>query len=418
MTSVEQARPYRSTALDRALASARTVVAIGPCEGLDEARIRDVLRAAESYGAESRFTVIPDAAATRWRYAHGVADTALSSRPDLATDDLAALVNEVNNRTGPRGAFEVMICGDNLLLDYSHGVGDGQLGVLALAVLAGGDAAQAPVIARGLSSRAVWSALWNHYRTHPAALRDFWRMRKANKRFDDSAAPQATRRIERWEDAKTSIAAHVEPAGVASHRAWAKENHPGATTASLTVAMWLAALETEGVRHDDRVMILMNCRRYLGEAYRTVQGNFAVGIPLPMPASRSPDEIADLTRRAIASGWPIAILGMAELKSLVHRPRAPEATEAVDVPDRLRLAVSDLGRLTMFDGQAWKPGSSPQLSAFLEPDGPDAVTLLVDELAGGRTYTASFCDKMIDPAIIERALDRMCDGPADLLANR
>jgi len=85
------------------------------------------------------------------------------------------------------------------------------------------------------------------------------------------------------------------------------------------------------------------------------------------------------------------------------------------VPDRLRLAVSDLGRLSLFDDVPFNDRRPPQLVAFLEPDGADAATLLVAELAGGRTLTASFCSQMIEADTMARVLKRMCDDPVGLL---
>ena len=404
---------YSSTALDRALAPARTVVTVGPIEGLDVERVRAVLVAAESLSPAPRLALIPDAARRTWGY--GSESVHIAVRPDVNTDDVADLVTAIRNRAGERRPVEVLVCGDYLVLDYSHGVGDGQFGVLGLAVLAGGDASAANILADGLSSTAIWTALWRHYRSNPGALRDFWRLRKANKRFEVADAGDG-RRIENWEAAKCSVAAHLEAAKVDRLRAWAKETWPGATTASVTIALWLAALRAENVPFEEHVMILMNCRRYLGGEYRTIQGNFAVGIPVPIPDTASPSEIAELVRQVIDSGWPIAILGMAEVKSRV-RPQVPGSPAgSVVVPNRLRLAVSDLGRLGMFDQLGFRPGRPPQLSAYLEPDGADAATLLVDELAGGRTFTASFCSEMIEPAVIERALGRMCDDPVSLLA--
>jgi hypothetical protein len=391
------------------------VVTVGPLDGLTEDRVKAMLDAVERCSATPRLTVVPDARERVWRYDRAIAGRAVTSQPDLDTDDLSALVTTVRNRSGGRRPFEVLLCGDYLLLDYSHGVGDGQLGILGLAILAAGDESQAATLANGLPSSAVWTALWRHYRSRPTALREFWRLRKEHKHVDAGSGPdQPTRRIEHWESAKCSVGAHLDAARVDQLRSWAKDTWAGATTASVTVALWMAALRAEGVRIDDRVMILINCRRYLADEYRTAQGNFAVGIPIAMPSSGSPAEIAALVRQVIDSGWPLAILGMAEAASL-RPPRASETSDAVVVPDRLRLAVSDLGRLTPFDGLSWKPGRPPQFTAYLEPDGPDALTLLVDELAGGRTFTASFCSEMIAPSVVSSALERMCHDPVGLV---
>jgi hypothetical protein len=168
---------------------------------------------------------------------------------------------------------------------------------------------------------------------------------------------------------------------------------------------------------DDRITMLVNCRRYLAPEDRLGQGNFAVALPLTMPRPQTPAAIAEAIRSVIDSGWPIAILGMAQLKSVIARTgtRPHATTDTLTVPDRLRVAVSDLGRLGMFEHTGWAPGAPAQLAAYLEPDGPDAASLLVTELEGGRTFTASFCGAMVDPAVIGEALYRMCDDPVGTL---
>ena len=413
----ERRRRYRSTELDRALAPARTVVTVGPLEPPPLDRLRELLWAAETHTVDSRLTVVPDAAERWWHYRPGIADRAVIALPDVDTSDQARLVTEVRTRPGVREPVELLVCRDHLVLDYSHGVGDGQFGPLALAALAADDPSRVALLAKGLSPNAIWTALWRHYRSRPAAVRDFWRLRKRYKRAGHDSGDSRLR-IEDWESAKTTLSAYVEPAGVQRLRSWAKEHLPGSTTASLTVAVWLAALRAEGVRYDGHVMILMNCRRYLGDDYAASQGNFAVGIPIPMPPSENPAQIAALVRQIIESGWPIAILGMAEIRSLVRRPRPAEEPAVLEVPDRVRLSVSDIGRLAIFDGQRWTGDRPPQLTAYLEPDGPDAVTLLVGELNGGRTLTASFCSAMVDPAVVERALERVRADPVALLSDR
>lgn len=217
----------------------------------------------------------------------------------------------------------------------------------------------------------------------------------------------------------------MAPAQVVELKKWAKAQAPGATSASVSIALWAAALRAENVDVDDHIMVLFNSRRYLEPDLHSAHGNFAVGIPLHLPEASGPGQIAKTMRAVIESGWPIAILGMSEVKdtlaSIRGRADAPGTQAAADrtlteVPDRLRLAVSDLGKLSMFGHVRWaQDGRPPQLAASLEPDGPDGVTMLISELEGGRTYTASFCSKFIGDAVIESALARLCSDPVALL---
>lgn len=415
MAPSDSALRYRPTALDRALASERTVAVVGPVVGLDEDHIRANLAAARADAPGSRIALSPSVGARSWPYRVDIVDQAVIRRSSFDAADLGGLLTEIHGRGADRGPLNVFICGDYLVVDYSHGIGDGQLGVMLLAALSGDvDASRARILSEGLPRNATWSALWRHYRARPAAVQDFLRLRRCSKQYrSDSSVGR--REILGSNFAKQSRTAYMPPDRVTALRTWAKAHEDGATTASVTVALWVAALRAAGVSVDDQITMLINCRRYLDPKHQLAQGNFAVALPLLIPRPQTPVAISEAVRSVVDSGWPIAILAMAELKSRITRTVVPTHPVTVTVPDRLRIAVSDLGRLGMFDDVTWGPGAPPQVAAYLEPDGPDAASLLVSEIAGGRTFTASFCGGMVDSQVIARALDGMCDDPVGTL---
>lgn len=411
-------RGYRSSVMDRVFADTRVVALVGPSAGLDPMLARAALTAAEKSSERPRLALDPRSDIAGWAYRTGIADGAVEDRRDLDTSDLGAVLTAIRRRPGPRLPLEAVVAGDYLAVDYSHGIGDGQLGVMMMAVLsADPNGSLAPTLADGLPDGAIRKALWAHYSRKPRAIRQFWKLRGAHR----VPAEQPTRTIDDWEDAKISRARYMAPAQVAELARWATENAPGATPAAVSIALWSAALRAENVATAEHVMVLFNSRRYLGRSHAAAHGNFAVGIPLRLPAGTPANAISAEMRRVIDSGWPVAVLGMAQLKAALRRGRSsPSATDSsvTHVPNRLRLAVSDLGALPMFAHLPPTDDARPrQLAASLEPDGPDGVTLLIAEIDGGRTYTASFCEKMVDATVIDAALGRLCDDPVALLSD-
>jgi hypothetical protein len=411
---------YRATAMDRVFADARIIAVVGPTLGLDPDSSRATLTEAENSSPTPRLALDPQPDSKLWNYRRALAETAVHHAPDADTMDLGKLLTDIRNRPGLRDSLEVLVWGDYLAVDFSHGIGDGQIGLMMMAAFsADPDSSRAPGLATGLPARATWTALRRHYSATPSALRDFWRLRSTHKRRPaQDAGP--TRRIEHWEAGKVSKAGYMAPAQVAELKTWAQVHAQGATSASISVALWAAALRAEQVVVDEHIMILFNSRRYLAPEYLAAHGNFAVGIPLHLPASSSPADIASTMRAVIDSGWPIAILGMSELKDAISSVKPDRSTAAendvVEVPTALRLAVSDLGKLPMFGHLKWaEDGRPPQVAASLEPDGPDGVTMLIAELAGGRTYTASYCNKFVDDAVVDAALARLCSDPVGLI---
>ncbi|MEU3475018.1 hypothetical protein [Rhodococcus sp. NPDC006774] len=411
-------RRYRATALDRVFADTRIVTAVGPVRGLDVGRTRRTLTAAEQVGTEAHLALEPRSDARLWRYRTGIAGDNVSASTD-PTDDLGKMLTDIRSRHGERSPLDVVVFDDHLAIDYSHGIGDGQIGVMMLAAFCDdADESLVPGLAVGLPASATWKALWRHYSRNPKTLADFWKLRGRHRtEADGESAPR--RRIENWEAAKVSRAAYMSRARVDELKHWTAEHMPGATAASISIALWSAALRAEGVDVAEHIMVLFNSRRYLDSAQQNSHGNFAVGIPLHLPSGTSPVGITATMREVIESGWPIAVLAMSLLRDAASRvrPVARSQTDSVvEVPETLRLAVSDLGRVRVFDHLDWfDDGRPPQMAASLEPDGPDGCTMLIAEIAGGRTYTASFCSKMIDVAVIDSALQRMCEDPVALL---
>ncbi|MDX1887051.1 hypothetical protein [Mycolicibacterium sp. 120270] len=311
----------------------------------------------------------------------------------------------------------MLICGNYLVVDYSHALGDGLLGAVLLALLGGADGVHPAMLAKDLPKWAIWTAALRHFVLNPVNALRVLSLRRTN---NEVVQPTGANRIADWESARCGFTALIEPATLAELRSWASRRYPGMSCASLTVALLAAALRDEGIEVDERVTVLVDCRRYLAARHRESQGNLAAGIPIRVPAGSSPLDVRRQMRKAIEARRPFARLVIAEVKARLMggsmaADRRPGADD-VDVPDRVRLTVSDLGRLRILEGLRWKTNAQlPSASAYVETDGPDAIDIEVTELLGAQSVTASFCSKMIPPSVIATAFKRMCDDPFGVL---
>ena len=405
---------YWASAIDIERASSRVLAVVGPVADLSVDRIAAVLADAAASSPTAHIALSPRSDRRRWVYRVRDWRRVVSVRPDLDTADLGRLLMQLRDRPGGRSALEVLICGDYLVVDYSHGLGDGRLGVLLPAVLLGDRRpGAAELLAPSLPRWAPVPALFRQFALHPRRALAVLRMRKSGRR----AVPErGTGRITDWESARRSVTAYMEPRAVAALRAWTSAHFPGATAAAATVTLLSAALRMEGVRVDDEVTILVDCRRYLRPRHRDGHGNFAVGIPIHAPRAATPSSIGTQMRMALESGRPLARLSVAEVKARVARPNPPPEPDQGGSPDRVRLTVSDLGKLRPFDHIRWKAGDAPpQAIAYVESEGPGAMDLEVTEVCGGRTFTASFSATMVEPAVVANAFQRMCEDPVGVL---
>ncbi|MBM7277065.1 hypothetical protein JTZ10_04770 [Gordonia rubripertincta] len=402
----------RATVLDRALASSRSISVTGPLTPLDIDRVRARLDLAMT--PTSRLSVVPDPASTRWL--HDTTPPPVVERPDLADRSPGEILDGLRKRTEPVGTVEYLLCGRWLVLDQSHGIGDGRVSLEQIAGLAGHDgSAMAPNLERALPASAAWQAAYRHLVRHPSRLREIARLRHANA-AEESDGPSRT--LSGWRSTRGVVATSMPADRVAALRAAVNDSGMKASAPAVTVALWRAAVAGQGVAVDPRTQVLFDCRRYLDPAHAADHGNLAVGIPLRFPDSATPAEVGERIRAVAQSGWPAAILGVGELRGLL-RPRRAVPDDAdpdtVTVPDCLRLSVSDMGRIGVFGDVAWDPtATSHHLYASLEPDGPDAATTFVSEVDGTRSFTTTFYGAFVDRAVIEAAHRSLCDDPVSL----
>jgi hypothetical protein len=412
-SGTEKVGRYLATGIDIERASSRVLALVGPLADISEKYMAAVLAEAAECVPTARLALDPRPASRSWSYRRRDWREVIVRRHDLDTADLGQLLTDIGNRPGDRLPLEVVICGDYLIVDYSHALGDGKLGAMLLALLGNDGALRPESLAPSIPRHAPWKALIRHFAMHPSRARDVMRLRKTNQQ---ALAKVGDLRAENWESARRGMTAYMEPATVAEFRSWSAPRFPDSSSASLTVALLAESLRTHGVVVDEHVTILVDCRRYFEPQYQAGHGNFAVGIPILVPAGSSPTDVRRQMREAIESGRPLARLGVAELKARLGRPEVPAPAEQADVPDRVRLTVSDLGRLTVVENLHWKAKAQPpRVAAYVETDGPDAVDVEVTELLGGRTFTASYCSEMLASSTIEAAFKRMCDDPFAVL---
>lgn len=399
---------YRSSWLDRMFAESRTIVMTGPIPDLDESRVRVVLEAAAAV-TDSRITLVPDGTARRWRR-HRPVLARVVSRPDVDVSDVGAALTAMHNRPDKECPIEVFVCGDYLIVDYSHGLGDGWLGEVLTRSLVAGDPGAAAAIAKPLPSNALWTAVASSILRRPATISATMRLRKATKSADAQVAPPP--RPTDWRSSMRCATRSMGTQQTAELKAWAKQHAPTATTNAVSTAVWMAALRACGATVDPQVMVLMNCRRYLPPDLQDANGNFAFAMPVELPAS--PTGIAQKVRQITDSGWPLTILAVADLKSRLSRGTQSGEQSAV-FGNGLRLAISDMGNLKWFEQLSWTAGRQPMVTGFLETDGPDSVAMIITLISGVRTFTATFSTESIDPALIDSALEKMCADPVGLL---
>jgi len=362
---------YRPSALDRSWASCRILEVVGPLHGLDMTALESALKAIDASTPTPRTAIEPRLSEPQWPYLPPTRAWSIDSL--AATDnDLDRLLTDLGHRSGERYPTEVYLIGEEYLaVEYPHAVGDGHYGVNLLVALLN---SEITTLGPDLPLHAVWPALWAHFRSHPRRITQLYRLRR-NQLRKPSPGPSVRRNVTDWQDSRQLALGHLDSRRFTELQDWVATYAAGATRAGVMSALWLAALRSQGITVDDRVTVLVNCRRYLPADQRAGVGNFAVGVPLHI-GSLGPLEVTKLVREVTDSGWPLAVIAMGELRASLRRGTLRPATTGTSISDRLRLSVSDMGKLP-FDQLPWVPGRPRQATAFLNLDGPDAITMLL-----------------------------------------
>lgn len=401
-------RVYRSTPLDRSWSSSRVVAVLGPLEGLTAAEVQSRLSTIVTNSKRPRLAIAPSRSQARWPYRPDLIGDAVHVVSDTAPIDLGEFLTEIGHRQGQRHPTDVFLCGNYLAVEYPHAVGDGHYGLSLVGALAAGIPALSPDLPRSV----VWRALWRHYGRRPGLLGSLWTLRKDQRRKTSGTAK--TRAVGDWRSSRRVATRRFDARQLGQLQDWIDEHAPGATRAAVMSALWLAALRSVRLSVDEHVVVLFNCRRYLPREYQAALGNFAIGIPLRI-GMLPPAEITVQLRKVTETGWPIMSIGIGALRSWLSRFTRTMAKDPDVVTDRIRLSVSDMGRLP-FDHLPWVHDAPSVATAFVDLDRPDAMTLLISDTADGRHVSATYCAAMVPRDAVEAALDRMCSEPTELLS--
>lgn len=399
---------YRPSALDRSWASSRILEVIGPLHGLDSTALESVLTTIDTSTPTPRIGIEPLPARSLWPYRHG--PRAWRVNAISSTDnDLGQALTELGHRSTERLPTEVFVLDDEYLaVEYPHSVGDGHYGLNLVVALLHSRGALGP----DLPSRAVWPALREYFRSRPQRITQLHRLRKSQL-HNPGPEPRSVHRTDNWQASRRVALGHLDRHRFTQLRDWVATHAPGTTRVGVMSALWCAALRANDIAVDDRATVLINCRRYLRTHQQGQLGNFAVGVPLRI-GSLGPLEITTLVRQVTDSGWPLAIIAMGELRARLRRNTAGSDTAGAPDSGRLRLSVSDMGSLPL-DHLPWVPGRPRQATAFLDLDGPDALTMLLSDVGEERTVSVSYCTATAPQEKIEAALDVMCSDPISLL---
>jgi len=377
-------------------------------EGLTADEVQSRLSTIVTSSATPRIAIAPSQSQACWPYRPDLIDDAVHVVADTASIDLGAFLTGIGHRQGRRNPTDVFVSGGFLAVEYPHAVGDGHYGLSIIGALAAG----LPELPSDLPHTVVWRALWRHYARRPALLRSLWTLRKEQRRRTSGISEAGA--VADWRSLRRVATRRFDARQIGRLQDWVDKHAPDSTRVAVMSALWLAALRSVQLPIDEHVVVLFNCRRYLPREYAAALGNFAIGIPLRI-GTLPPDQITAQLRKVTETGWPIMSIGIGALRSLLGGFTRTRAAEPDVGTERIRLSVSDMGRLP-FDHLPWVRDAPQLATAFVDLDRPDAMTLLISDTTNSRNVSVTYCEATVSGEVVEAALDRMYTELTELLS--
>ena len=399
----------RVNALDRPWAGALTASLVGPVRlPPRDAVVRAIVELATAF-PYSRLGWQLDRDATAWSSRpdalRTLADEMVVSTDDDPAADYSRFLTAFGRRRDLPWPAAFLLAHDHLGLSLSHGVGDGHAITLFMSgVLSTAHTGQLPDWPRG-------PGLAHPYRAATASFfgRSPRRLARALRAARPARKAIPAKASIPWTPDPVTVYRHVRKELLTGVKAWRRSYAPGISMPALELTLLLKAFRATDLHLHSEVLALFDARRYVPRAQ--VDGNFVVGLLLPLSARNTVAEIANAMTSAIDSGRPLTALGLG-LLTRRHASPPPATRPAGSLP---RLAFTHIGRPQAIQRLPFLEGAVPMYAGSIDPADPCGITVATTQVGHGLHLSATAHAGVVDPAQVARALEIIAGDPVALL---
>ncbi|MDG4668931.1 hypothetical protein [Mycobacterium sp. 236(2023)] len=388
----------------------RSAVIVGPVDvpPLDELTAR--FAAMAEAGPEARVGLQPSTTTTRWRYDPGLAGDVFETTTRPPGEEPIALLTAL--RQTPGNGIRILVGGDYLAIDFSHGLGEVPLLDLLIGVLLGAvdprDAAvwapyrhrASPLLTAGL--RAIGLG--------PQRLVPLWRQHRRNSSLPAETAPSANADIA---PSPATRVTHIPADTVDELRRQRNSALPDVNMFAIYTHALHSAFAAAGFDVDPTVTVPFDVRRYLPKDFSTL-ASFSAGLDFRLDHESGPRRLQTEMARAAQMARPVANLMAATLKTRMAMRTGRQPQWLVPDHPRLHLLHSSLGTVPHRPWTFSDPARAGIMVAS-DPVSPGGVTVTSASAMGSMWLTAEFHDTLFDAGKIGAALDSVPTQVSQLL---
>ncbi|RJO73424.1 hypothetical protein D5S18_19565 [Nocardia panacis] len=390
-------------------AHSRMITVLGPLSFREPAALARTLR--DLMAPHRRIGLVPEPGARHWSFDREAGAPRVSVAPPCAPDEVDARLTELAADRAPKPPIALTLAGDYLFVDMCHGLGDGGLIEMTNVALAAGT--EHPEVRKWFGGKETRNPLLRsalgHFLAEPSRLAEGVRLLRG---APAAARAESPRPLRDWRPQPALAHATIDPEAAVRLARYREKTMPGVSLAAVLFARLHAELGAAGIRTDDAMTVVYDCRRYLPENSR-VRGNFVAGVEL---RPTDPDDPAALHRAMVgagATGKPLATMAaqvLRDRRSGVREVRLP--TSVVETP-RARLGASYLHCGAGLSELPWRSGALGTYVAFVEPAHPELIACTVMRRRTVFDITATYHANVFEPAAVQAALAALTTWPPE-----
>ncbi|MFW0796611.1 hypothetical protein AAFP30_22595 [Gordonia sp. CPCC 205515] len=401
-------------ALDLQHSRRRSASVFGPTDVPPRDVVIARLTAMAAAGPAFRIGLTPSTTEIRWRRALSDISGSVTEADEPDGDPLALLdiLREL-----PETGLRVVLAGDHMAIDFSHGLGDVALSQAIVDVVIGGLPVTDTHWSRyqhRISPLAVASA--RTFGSDPRRLRDLLRFHRSRPAPEPVAAV-TTHPMERTAPSACTI--RIPDDEIDALRSLRDRNLPGVSMFAIYTCALLRAFDGAGIPFNPEVILPFDARPYLPKRLDTL-ASFSAGLAFGLHPGTTPTDLQAMLSESAAMGRPVANLLVSTCKiRLAGRSRL--LADPWELPDTPQVAAdflhSFVGRLPQTDYASYTDASRAinyTVSDPVSPTGITVTTAMVGEHA--ICMSAAFFDSVFDPQRVEQAMSAVLRHARGLVA--
>lgn len=399
------ARRYWASGPDQRFAGLRYVLMFGDLEVPAPSELRAALSAIAAAGTHTRVGLTPETGRRVWTY-DSSAPLPVYQLPDrVVTGGTAEVLQCIRGQREAGDPMEVYVSPRLIAFHADHGIGDGRFVLELLSslfALSGGR--NSSWVTNNDTPLALPRALFRTFGIHPARARRAWKyaagLRSACAGVGDF--PRGSESVA-WAPSFAVTVAHVDVDAESEVNEWRRAYAQSAGSGAVWLYIVRQALRAAGLQIADTVIVAFDCHRHLPERF-TLNGNFIVGLEIPITDDETLPALSARLRGASASAVPLAAIGAVSGRALLRPGRKPPTPDSHIIGAPANVMYTDMGNITSLDHLPWT-GQDRRFTGLPDPAGPESITILNTRIGSARNISISFHDNVFDRRVIDRAAD-------------